>query len=64
MPTSFGKAIESDGSNSRFIVGGLANSFWTLFTVNFTNQFGFTSSYYLYRSNTIAFGTAIKIDIV
>lgn len=64
MPTSFGKAIESDGSASRFIVGGLANSFWNLYTVNFTNQFGYTSSYYLYRSSTISFGTSIKIDIV
>ncbi len=64
MPTSFGKAIESDGSSSRFIVGGLANSFWNLYTVNFTNQYGYTSSYYLYRSSTISFGTSIKIDIV
>jgi hypothetical protein len=64
MPVSFGKAIETNGSNSRFLVGGLANSFWTLFTVNFTNQFGFTSPYYLYRSNVISFGTAIKIDII
>lgn len=64
MPVSFGKAIESDGSNSRFIVGGLANSFWDLFTVSFTNQYGYISSYYLYRSKTISFGTSIKIDIV
>ncbi len=64
MPVSFGKAIEADGSSSRFIVGGLANSFWNLYTVNFTNQYGYTSSYYLYRSSTISFGTSIKIDIV
>lgn len=64
MPVSFGKAIEADGSNSRFLVGGLANSFWNLFTVNFTNQYGYTSSYYLYRSSTISFGTSIKINIV
>jgi hypothetical protein len=64
MPVSFGKAIEADGSNSRFVVGGLANSFWNLFTVNFTNAQGYTSSYYLYRTSTISFGTSIKIDIV
>ncbi len=64
MPVSFGKAIESDGSNSRFIIGGLPNSFWDLFTVNFTNQYGYTSSYYLYRTSTISFGTSITIDIV
>jgi hypothetical protein len=64
MPASFGKAIQSDGSSSLFIVGGLANSFWNIYTVNFTNQFGYTSSYYLYRSVSVSFGTSIKISIV
>lgn len=64
MPVSFGKAIEADGSISKFLVGGLANSFWNLFTVSFTNQYGYTSSYYLYRSVTVSFGTSIKIQIV
>ncbi len=64
MPASFGYAINPDGSNSRFTVGGLANSFWNVFTVSFTNQQGYASSYYLYRSVSLSSGTNIKISIV
>lgn len=64
LPVSFGKAINSDGSSSRFIVNGFSNSYWNLYTVNFTNQFGFTSQYYLYRSVSKMFGTNINIEII
>lgn len=63
-PSSFGKMIQNDGSLSRFFVGGLSNSFWNIFTVNFTNQYGYTSQYYLYRSSVPSFGTNISISIV
>lgn len=64
IPAFLGYAINPNGSNSRFFVGGLANSFWEVFTVNFTNQYGYTSSYHLYRGTTVSFGTNIDIKIV
>lgn len=64
MPQSFGKAIEEDYSNSKFIVGGLSNSAWEIFTTTFTNQYGHIEPYYLYRTSTIQFGTGISIEIV
>lgn len=64
MPQSFGLAIEADGSNSRFVVGGLANSGWELFTTTYTNSYGHSEPYYLYRSTTIQFGTGLSIKIV
>ena len=63
MPQSFGKVIESDGSNSKFIVGGLANSAWQLLSTNYTNSYNHTEPYYLYRTTTVQSGTRIKIEI-
>ena len=64
MPASFGQAIEPDGSNTKFIVGGLQNTFWIISTVNFTNQYGFTSFYNLYRSTSISYGIGVQINII
>lgn len=61
---SLGSAIDDDGNNSRFLVGGLPNSAWQRFTVSFTNSYGHTASYYLYRTDTVQFGTGINIQIV
>lgn len=63
MPQSAGLAIEADGSNSKFFVGGFAFSAFTLFSVNYTNQFGHSEPYYLYRSDTIQFGEGIDVEI-
>lgn len=64
MPSTFGYAINPDGSSSRILVGGLANSFWDVFTVSFTNAQGYTQNYYAYKSKTVSFGTNVKIQIV
>ncbi len=64
MPVSFGLAINSDGTGSRFVVGGLANSAWELFTTVYTNQYSHTEGYYLYRTSTVQFGSGIDIKIV
>lgn len=64
MPSTFGYAINPDGSSSRILVGGLANSFWDVFTVSFTNSQGYTQNYYAYKSKTVSFGTNVKIQIV
>jgi len=64
IPQSFGKAIETDGSLSRFFVGNMYNSYWNLYSMSFTNQHGFISPYYLYRSISKSFGVNIKIDII
>ena len=64
MPVSFGAAINVDGSSSRFVVGGLANSAWERFTVSFTNNYSHVENYYLYKTETVQFGTGIDIKIV
>ncbi len=64
QPQSFGKAIDADYGNSRFIVGGLPNSAWELFSMNFTNQYGHIEPFYLYRTSTVQFGAGIGIQIV
>ena len=63
MPQSFGLAINPDGTQSKFVVGGLANSAWDVFTTNYTNSFGHIEPYYLYRTTTVQFGTGISIII-
>ena len=63
MPQSFGLAINPDGTQSKFVVGGLANSAWEVFTTNYTNSFGHIEPYYLYRTTTVQFGTGISIII-
>jgi hypothetical protein len=64
IPQSFGLAINPNGTQSKFIVGGLANSSWEVFSTTFTNTFGHSELYYLYRSSTIQFGIGIDIKIV
>jgi hypothetical protein len=63
MPQSSGLAIEASGANSKFYVGGFAFSAFTLFSVNYTNSFGHSEPYYLYRSDTIQFGVGINVEI-
>lgn len=64
MPVSFGKAINEDGGSSRFVVGGLSNSAWSITPFTYTNSYGHAENYYVYRSSTIQAGTNIQINIV
>jgi hypothetical protein len=64
MPQSSGLAIEANGDNSKFVVGGIANSAWNLFSVNYTNSFGHTEPYYLYKTLYLQNGTGIDVKIV
>lgn len=54
-PASFGDAA--------FTVNGLANSAWTKTLVAFTNASGNTTSYAVWRSNTVQFGSNIPITL-
>lgn len=63
-PVILGVAMNADGSNTRFVVGGLPNSFWDRFEIPVTNAQGYTSQHYLYKSKTVSFGTNTSIKIV
>ena len=54
-PATFGIAT--------FTVNGLLSTAWTLTVQTFTNAQGYSSSYNVYRTNTVQFGTGISIVV-
>lgn len=62
-PSSFGALIEEDGSGSKFLVGNLQNSAFIRTTLNYTNTYNHTETYYVYRSTTVQYGSSIEIKI-
>lgn len=57
MPASFGL------TKNNFKIGGLANSAWTVTTMDVTNAHGNKASYTVFRSENLQNGSAIKVDI-
>lgn len=57
MPASFGL------TKNNFKIGGLANSAWTVTTMDVTNAHGHKASYTVFRSENLQNGSAIKVDI-
>ena len=57
MPASFGL------TKNNFKIGGLANSAWTVTTMDVTNAHGHRASYTVFRSENLQNGSAIKVDI-
>ena len=57
MPASFGL------TKNNFKIGGLANSAWTVTTMDVTNSHGHRASYTVFRSDNLQNGSAIKVDI-
>ena len=57
MPAAFGL------TKNNFKIGGLANSAWTVTTMDVTNAHGHKASYTVFRSENLQNGSAIKVDI-
>jgi len=58
IPTSFACDV------NKFKIGGLFNSAWTLVTRAFVNASGHSSSYDIFRTDSIQTGAAINVEIV
>lgn len=76
LATSRGKSFTQNGNGqyiyyvypaswgaATFTVNGLLNTDWTLTTQTHVNASGYSTSYYVYRTNTIQNGTGISIVV-
>lgn len=57
-------AYPSAWGEATFKVNGLLSTDWTLMVQNHTNAYGYEEEYYIYRTNSIQYGTGIHIEII
>jgi hypothetical protein len=64
LPTYMDDIMDNQNHDSRIYIGSVENNYWDKETVSFTNQFGFTSDYTLYKSKSLMYGTKINVNII